>query len=168
MRRRGIVVLALLGIIAGANSPSEAGAQSSPSRHRSTRRRAHAKKHGARGPRGSRGPRGLQGVPGPQGQAGTPGATGPAGAPGASGSVRADGFVDGRAIPVADGEAASTSYLHNVSVQPGLSGSPAGTYCLLLSSAPPAGTNLVVSPAELPPAALPPGSSEALLPYVTW
>lgn len=167
-----VVLLTALGsiVVAGGGAPS-ALASSSPSRghHASTHgghKRRH-KKHSADGPRGPRGPQGERGVPGAPG---TPGATGPAGAPGANGTGRADGLVSGRAIPLAGaGTSGPPPYLHNVSVQAGVNGSPVGTYCLLLASgSAPFGTTVTVGQAELPLGSDPVVPGEVVLPYVTW
>jgi hypothetical protein len=167
-----VVLLTALGsiVVVGGGAPT-ALASSGPSRgHHASKHGGHKtrhKKHSSSGPRGPRGPQGERGLPG---ASGTPGATGPAGPSGANGTVRADGFVAGRAIPVAGvGTSGPSPYLHNVSVQAGVSGSPVGTYCLLLSTgSAPFGTTVTVGQAELPMGSDPVIPGEVVLPYVTW
>jgi hypothetical protein len=136
------------------------------------RKRTH-RKHGTirpRGPRGSRGPRGPQGERGLPGLPGAPGSAGPPGPSGTNVGALADGLVSGRGIPVAGaGTSGPAPYLHNVSVRNGVSGSPIGTYCLLVGTGrAPLGTTVIVGQAELPLGSEPPGSSEVVFPYVTW
>jgi hypothetical protein len=166
--RSGVVVGMALGlVIAAGNGASSASASK---QHRARTHSSHTrkrKKDTSMGPRGPRGPQGISGPQGERGQSGATGSTGPAGPPGANGTARADGLVIGRAIPVAE-SGTLTSYLHNVAVQAGVSGSPDGTYCLVPSPGISADGTVTVGPAELPSTVVPVGSSEVLLPYVTW
>src|SRR5579863_1200215 len=81
------------------------------------------------------------------------------------GGILASGLVIGSGVLV--GEAAHSpepKYLHNVSINPGIAGSPKGAYCLALATGISSfGAVVTVSPSDLPYPA-----SETALPYVTW
>ena len=152
-----LAVVASLATICGGFFAAAGSANSAHSKAKAGHKK-HARKRSARK---TPGPRGKPGATGPQGP------QGPTGAPGANGSTRAYGLVIGRAIPVAT--AGASPYLHNVTIQTGVSGSPQGVYCLApapgISSA---GAVVTVGPAELPSSASPPPGTEIVLPYVSW
>lgn len=143
------------GVFAAAGSANPARGKVAKAGHK--KRAQKGSGHKTRGPRGQPGARGPQGSTGPQG---------PAGTPGANGSARAYGLVIGRAIPVAT--AGASPYLHNVTIQAGVPGSPPGTYCLAVPGISSTGAVVTVGPAELPTSASPPPGTEVVLPYVSW
>jgi hypothetical protein len=156
-----LFALAVVASLATVGGGLLAAAGSANSAHGKTAKAGHKKNARKRSARKTPGPRGKPGATGPQGP------QGPTGVPGANGSARAYGLVIGRAIPVAT--AGASPYLHNVTIQTGVSGSPQGTYCLApapgISSA---GVVVTVGPAELPSSASPPPGTEIVLPYVSW
>ena len=156
-----LFALAIAASLATIGSGLLAAVGSANPAHGKTVKAGHKKHVRKRSARKTAGPRGKPGATGPQGP------QGPTGASGANGSARAYGLVIGRAIPVAT--AGISPYLHNVSVQTGVSGSPQGTYCLALAPGiSSAGAVVTVGPAEPPSSASPPPGTEIVLPYVSW
>lgn len=81
------------------------------------------------------------------------------------------GTVIGASIPRADTSPDAASTLHGVSLQTPLTGSPAGTYCLLAHTRFAVGSEtVVVSPIDTPEIAAGPftGAAPVVIPYAAW